>query len=59
MVMRDRGYTSLHPSVLNLEDDGWLEKGLPIKCVVPPAPRAVVEQDKCGCKGEWELFLRK
>ena len=31
MVMRDRGYTSPHPSFPNLEDDGWSEKGLPIK----------------------------
>ena len=27
MVMRDSGYTSPHPSLLNLEGDGWSEKG--------------------------------
>ncbi len=32
--------------------NGWSEKGLPIKCLVPSAPRAVVELIKCGCKGE-------
>ena len=52
MVMRDRGYTSPHPSLPNLEGNGWSEKGLPIKCLVPPAPRAVVELVKCGCKGD-------
>ena len=46
------GYTSPHPSLPNLEGNGWLMKGLPIKCLVPPAPRAVVELVKCGCKGE-------
>ena len=58
MMMRDRGYTSLslHTSVLNLEDNGWSDKGLSIKCLVPPA---VVELGKGGCKGEWELFLSK
>ena len=54
MVMRDRGYTSPHPSLPNLEGNGWSEKGLPIKCIVPPALRAVVELVKCGCKGECE-----
>ena len=52
MVMRDRGYTSPHPSLQNLEGNRWSEKGLPIKCHVHPAPRAVVELVKCGCKGE-------
>ena len=49
-VSRDGVYTSPHPSVPNLEDGGWSEKGLPTKCLVPPAPRAVVELVKCGCK---------
>ena len=52
MVMRDKGYTSPHPSLPNIDGDGWSEKGQPIKCLVPPAPRAVVELVKCGCKGE-------
>ena len=53
MVMRDRGYTYPHPSLPNLEGNhGWSEKGLPIKCLVPPAPCAVVELVKCGCEGE-------
>ena len=34
------------------EGNGWSEKGLPFKCLVPSAPRAVVELVKCGCKGE-------
>ena len=52
MVMRDRGYTSPHPSLPNLEGNGWSEKGLPIKCLVPPAHRAEVELVKRVCKGE-------
>ena len=52
MVMRDRGYTFPHPSLPDLEGNGWSEKGLTIKWLVPPAPRAVVELVKCGCKGE-------
>ena len=50
--MRDRGYTSPHHSLPNLEGNGWSEKGLPIKCLVLPAPCAVVELVKFGCKGE-------
>ena len=52
MVMRDRGYISPHPSVQNLEGNGWSERGLPIKCIVCPAPHYVVVLVKCGCKGE-------
>ena len=52
MVMRDMGYTSPHPSLLNREGDGWSEKGLPMNCLVAPAPRAVVELVKYGCNGE-------
>ena len=47
--MRDRGNTSPHHSLPNLEGNGWSEKGLPIKCIVTPAPRAVVELVKCVC----------
>ena len=46
------GYTSPHPSLLNLGGNGWSEKGLPIKCLVPSVPRAVVELVKCACKGK-------
>ena len=52
MVMRDRGCRSAHPSLPNLDGNGWSEKGLPIKCLVPPAPRAVVELVKSVCRGE-------
>ena len=51
--MRGNGYTSPHPSLpKNLEGNCWSEKGLPIKCLVPPAPHAVVELVKRVCKGE-------
>ena len=52
MVMRDRGYTSPQHSLPDLDGNGWSEKRLPIKCLVPPAPHAVVELVNCGCKGE-------
>ena len=52
LVMRDRGYTSPHPSLPNLEGNSLAEKGMPIKCLVPPAPRAVIELAKRVCKGE-------
>ena len=35
----------------NLEGNGWSEKWLSIMCIVPPAPRAVAELVKCGCRG--------
>ena len=38
MVVRDRGYTSPHLSLPNLEGNGWSEKGLPIKCLVTQHP---------------------
>ena len=50
LAMRDKGYTSLHPWLPNLEDNGWSENGLPVTCLVPPAPCSVVEMVKCGCK---------
>ncbi len=51
-VMRDKGYTSPQLSLPRLRGNGWSEDELPIRCLVPPAPRAVIELVKCGCKGE-------
>ena len=42
MIMRDRGFTSPHPSLPNVEGNGWSVKGLPIKCIIPTAPHGVV-----------------
>lgn len=52
VVMRDKGYTSSQPSLPSLEGNGWSKEEMPVRCLVPPAPRAVIEMVKCGCKGE-------
>ena len=44
-----RTHARTHARTLpNLEGNGWSEKGLPIKCLVPPVPRTVVELVTCG-----------
>lgn len=55
IAMRDKSYTTNCPTLLPIEDNGWSEKegsGLyvPIRCIILPAPRAVIELTKCGCK---------
>ena len=53
IAMRDKSYVSSSPELPDLEMNGWRsEKGvyLPILCLSPPAPSAVIELIKCGCK---------
>ena len=45
--MRDKSYISPNPYLPPLEENGWL---LPEGVYVPPAPRAVLELVKCGCR---------
>jgi len=52
VTMRDKGYTSPNPSLPSLEGNGWTKDELPVRCLVLPAPRAVIEMVKCGCKGD-------
>ncbi len=52
VAMRDKGYTTSQPSLPSLEGNGWSKEGMPVRCLVPPAPRAVIEMVKCGCTGE-------
>ncbi len=58
MAMRDKSYISSKPNLPPLEQNGWEsspEAGyLPIKCLEKPAPRAVLELVKCGCRGACE-----
>lgn len=53
MTMRDKSYPENCPTLPSIEENGWkLEKGVyvPLTCLALPAPRAVVELVKCGCK---------
>ena len=53
ICMRDKSYNKIIPSLPPIEENGWIiEEGLfvPVKCLSPPAPKAVIELTKCGCK---------
>jgi len=53
VAMRDKSYTTPHPCLLPLEENGWMLAGdeyVPIRCLYKPAPVAVLELTKCGCK---------
>lgn len=51
-----KGYREQGPQTPLLTDNGWETKSdgtiSPKKCLEPPAPEAVVELVKCGCRGE-------
>ena len=50
ICMRDKSYNKRNPSLPPIEENGWiLEEGLymPVKCLLPPAPKAVIELTKC------------
>ena len=50
--MRDKSYTSAHPNLPSLDVSGWEkneEKYSPVRCLLPPAPKSVLELVKCGC----------
>ena len=53
ICMRDKSYISPNPRLPLLEKNGWmLHEGtiMPLKCLASPAPRAVLELVKCGCR---------
>ena len=55
ICMRDKSYTAPRPILPNLENNGWnlREDGTgyePVRCIKPPAPCAVLELVKCGCR---------
>ena len=52
---RDKSYVSSKPTLPKLEENGWtIKDGIyePVHCVSQPAPKAVLELAKCGCKKE-------
>lgn len=53
IASRDKSYDTNHPDLPPIEQNGWqLEKGMytPVRCLILPAPRAVVELTRCACK---------
>ena len=53
MAIRDKSYTTLSPHLPPIEEHGWEQDGelyVPLRCTNPPAPKAVLELTKCGCK---------
>ena len=53
VCMVNKAYVITHPQLPSLEDSGWvLEDGaiFPLRCLALPAPQAVLELIKCGCK---------
>ena len=52
VTMRDKSYTNAHPTLPPLTETGWeIVDGtiVPMRCLSPPAPKAVLELVKCGC----------
>ena len=52
-----KSYKQTHPVLPKLTESGWTrdEKTnalLPVYCLLPPAPYAILELIKCGCKGD-------
>ena len=54
VTMRDKSYLTDCLELPSIEENGWnlLESGcyIPVKCLALPAPKAVLELIKCGCK---------
>ena len=53
ITMCDKAFPSIHPALPPIEENGWtLENGVyvPVRCLRPPAPLAVIELVKYGCK---------
>ena len=51
----NKAYVTTHPPEHPMEEHGWEKKEessqyTPVRCVQPPAPKAVLELIKCGCK---------
>ena len=50
---RDKSYVTPRPVLPLIEDSGWEKKGddfVPVRCLKPPAPLAVLELRKCSCQ---------
>jgi len=52
---RDKSYKEPRPILPHPKDNGWEQKAdgklEPVRCLDKPAPQAVLELVKCGCKG--------
>ena len=52
---QDKSYKEPRPTIPHPKDNGWEQqedgKLQPVKCLGKPAPQAVMELVKCGCKG--------
>ena len=52
VTTRDKSYTTAHPNLPSLDVSGWEindGKYSPVRCLLPPAPKSVLELVKCGC----------
>ena len=50
---RDKSYRETRPQLPLLEQNGWNYENqmyTPLMCLLPPAPKAIIELTKCGCK---------
>ena len=55
MAMRDKSYTTSCPDLPPIKENGWSEHQgahVPVMCLSLPAPQAVIELTKCGCKSD-------
>ena len=55
MAMRDKSYTTSGPDLPPIKESGWSEHQgahVPVMCLSLPAPQAVIELTKCGCKSD-------
>ena len=55
MAMRDKSYTASCPDLPPIKENGWNERHggyVPVMCLSHPAPQAVIELTKCGCKSD-------
>ena len=53
VAMRDKSYITPHPCLPPIEENGWMLVGMeyvPVRCLYKPAPAAVLELIKCGCR---------
>ena len=53
IARRDKSYTADNPALPPVSGNGWVMENqtyTPVICLSPPAPKAVIELTKCGCK---------
>jgi hypothetical protein len=53
VAMRDKSYSSTVPKLPPVDQHGWEiddKELVPVRCLSPPAPHAIIELVKCACK---------